>query len=323
MSAKQFILLLLLLPLAATMSAQRYFTSQTGRTQHFLNLSLSGGASLPTVKGDGLTNQIGADGQVAFSYEIAKRSFFVSLGVGAQYDLSRRCLENMVDVSPTVDPNMHNVNYRYVFRTLAEQQQTLMLTVPLQLGYYITNDLYLAVGAKLQLPFYGSYATKANLYTEGEYVNLMQFVSQNVPSFGYYPEDVYTGKGRTAVALGNTFRVAPGIEFGGLFQLHKRLSCRVALYAEYSIPITAPSVRYDIVDYSRVSVIPGTRTMEDLKENIAFSPIAESRYNMSVVGHAGQDILSKAAQNVAFGVRLVLHLNVSRSPKICNCVKDS
>ncbi|MCQ2342612.1 MAG: hypothetical protein MJZ75_03855 [Paludibacteraceae bacterium] len=322
MSVKHYIVGLVLAVGLMPLSAQRYFSSVTGGTQHFLNLSVSAGALLPTTKGEGLTNQIGADGQIAFSYEIAKRSFFVNLGVGAQYNLSRRRLDHFVDATPAVDPNMHALTYRYVFDNFAEMQHDLMLTVPLQVGYFLTNDLYLAVGAKVQLPFYGTYKTKTNLYTEGEYINLMEYISRNVPSFGYYPEEKYTYGANRNVSLGQVIRVAPGIEFGGLFQIRKRLSCKVAFYAEYSILVVAPSVEYDVVDYSNVASQPGMRNMDNLKENLVFLPITESRYNSSVIDYAGQDILAKAAQNVAFGVRFTLHLNVSRTPKICNCVKD-
>lgn len=322
MSIKRVILFLLLALCLQSVRAA-YYPSTRSRVQHYLDLSFSAGASVPVTKGAGLTNQIGGDGQVALSYEIGRKGFFFGIGVGAQYDLSRRKINQFVDATPGVDPNMNAMTYRYVFNDFSEMQHTLMLTAPVQIGYYLTNQVYMAVGAKVQMPFYGSFSTKTNLYTEGAYTNLIEYVSRNVPSFGYYPEDEYKSKGSVAHKLASEIRVAPGLEIGGVFLLKKRLSCKVAFYAEYSIPVVYSEDKpYELVDYSRIASNPGTRTMDNLKDNIAFNPTTLSRYNASVVDWTGQNVLSKAAQNIAAGIRFTLHLNVSPSPKICMCVKD-
>jgi len=312
----------MLVVLSQWMMAAGYFPATQKGLRHYLDLSVSGGALVPVTKGEGLTNQIGADGQVAFSYEMGIRSFFFNLGVGAQYNLLRRQIGEFVDATPSQDPNMNPVTYRYVFNDFAEQEQALMFTVPLQIGYYFTNHVYMAVGAKLQLPFYGSYTTTTKLYTEGDYVNLMEYISRNVPSFGYYAEDQYKSSGSIARNLGSEIRVAPGIEIGARFHIKKRWNCKVAFYAEYSLPVVTADVQYDLVDYSAISAEPGMRTQDNLRENIKFYPIALSRYNASVLEVAGQNVLAKAAQNMAIGVRFAVHLDVSKAPKICNCIKD-
>jgi len=321
LSTKRAILLVMFALLIQSASAVYFPTTRKG-VQHYLDLSFSAGALYPVTKSTGITNLIGGDGQVAFSYEIGKKSFFFGIGVGAQYNLSRCRINSFADATLTKDPNANSAIYRYVYNNFEEMQHTIMLTAPLQIGYYFTNRVYMAIGAKLQMPFYGLYSTKTNLYTEGIYTNLMEPISRNVPSFGYYPEDEYKGSGSVAHKLGSEFRVAPGLEIGGVFLLKKRLSCKVAFYADYSIPVVASDVQYDLVDYSTVASIPGTRTMDNLHENLKFNPISLSRYNASVVELAGQNVLSKAAQNISAGIRFTLHLNVSPSPKICICVKD-
>jgi len=318
---KRVILSLLAVLMLQTAGAVYFPVTRKG-VQHYLDLSFSAGALYPVSKSTGITNQVGADGQVALSYEIGKRSFFFGIGVGAQYNLSRCRIDNFTDATLTQDPNLNSCVYRYVYNDFSEMQHTIMLTAPLQIGYYLTNNVYMAIGAKVQLPFYGQYATKTLLYTEGAYPNLMEYVSRNVPSFGYYPEDEYQAKGSVEHKLGSEIRVAPGIEIGGVFLLKKRLSCKVAFYADYSIPVVSSDVQYDLVNYSKVSSNPGTRTMDNLQANLAFNPISLSRYNTSVVDWAGQNVLSGAMQNLSAGIRFTLHLNVSPSPKICVCVKD-
>lgn len=313
---------MLLLTLSMQWLSAAYFPVTRKGVQHYLDFSFSGGASYPVTTATGVTNQIGADGQFTLSYEIAKRAFFFGIGVGTQYDLSRRRINQFVDATPAIDPNLHPVEYRYVFERFGEKQHTLMLTAPIQIGYYFTNHVYMAFSAKVQLPYYGSYTTQTNLYTEGGYANLMEYISRNVPAFGYYPEDEYTATGSISHKIGSEIRVAPGIEIGGTFLLKKRLSCKVAFYAEYSLPIISADAQYDLVDYTGVNTQPGMRSMDNLHANLTFYPISLSRYNASVVDLAGQNVLSKATQNISAGLRFTLHLNVSPSPKICVCVKD-
>jgi len=318
---KRVILSLLAVLMLQTAGAVYFPVTRKG-VQHYLDLSFSAGALYPVTKSTGITNQIGGDGQVALSYEIGKRSFFFGIGVGAQYNLSRCRIDQFVDATLAQDPNLNTCVYRYVYNDFSEMQHTLMLTAPVQIGYYLTNRVYIAVGAKLQMPFYGQYATKTLLYTEGAYPNLMEYVSRNVPSFGYYPEDEYQTSGDVAHKIGSEIRVAPGIEIGGVFLLKKRLSCKVAFYADYSLPVVSSDVQYDLVDYSKVESNAMLRSVDNLKANLAFNPMSLSRYNSSVVDRAGQNVLSGPLHNLSAGIRFTLHLNVSPSPKICVCVKD-
>lgn len=278
-------------------------------TQHFITASLAGGAGLGTSCPDGIKPAIGGDGQVALSYEVLHRGFFFSFGVGADYRLSRyKLTDGTVEFFPRLDKDGQAINYRYVYNNYLEKEHTISVTAPIWFGYRVQDKVYFAVGAKISAPLWNTYSTKTDLYTEGEYPNLIEYVSRDVPSYGFYPTMECKQKGVYSMP---SLMVSPMAEIGGFFRIVPGFSCRLGAYVEYAIPVMGSKHDKVLVDYSAVDVNPATQTQENLQANIRFNSILDSRMSAAV------------AQYISFGIRATFRFNVTRTPSFCMCETDN
>lgn len=288
-----------------SVSAQR----RASTTLHFITASVAGGAGLGT-SGQGVVKPaVGGEGQLAVSYEVLKSGFFFSIGLGADYRLSRYSLtEGMVDQFARVDRDGRPINYRYVYSGYSEQEHTVSATAPVWLGYRIKDKVYFSVGAKLAMPLWNTYSVRTNLYTEGEYPNLIDFVSRNVPSYGFYPSTEFKGKGSYVAP---TLSVSPMAEVGAFFRIVPGISCRIGAYVEYAIPVLGKTPTVAQIDYSAVDINPATQSLDNLHSTLRFNSVLNSRLNAS------------AAQYISFGIRATFRFNVTRSPSVCLCERDN
>ncbi len=289
-------------------------------TQHFITASLAGGTGLGMSGQQMIKPALGGEGQFALSYEVLHNGFFFSFGIGMDYRMSRyKLADGMVDAFATQDRDGHDIIYRYVYSNYRETQQTVSATVPVWFGYRIKDKIYFAFGAKLAMPVWNNYRTKTDLYTEGIYPNLIEYVSRNVPSYGFYPTAEYEGKGTYKAP---TLSVSPMAEVGGFFRIVPGFSCRIGAYVEYAIPVMGKYATGDIVDYSAVDRNPQTQNMENLNQTIRFNSVMDSHVNVSATAHAGENLFKGFSQYLSFGIRATFRFNVTRTPSVCMCEKD-
>lgn len=288
--------------------------------QHYLDVSVGGGVAMGMSTKSFVKDKIGADGQIGFAYEMAKHRFFFNIGVGADYVLTCTGVDNFVDSYARVDKDGRAINYRYIYSDYVENEHLLMGSASIELGYRFHRYGFFGVGAKVSFPFVSDYSTKTKLYTEGVYTELIQPVSRNVPSYGYYPEIQYKDKGSfTAPDL----YIAPMAEVGGVVPIQPGIICRIGLFCEYMIPVVGSYKAQPILDYSAVNLDPNTQNQEDLIANLHMHPIVNGNFNRSVLEHGGEAMMKRMAENLTIGIRCTFRFNVSRSPSICNCVTDN
>ena len=289
-------------------------------TQHYITASLAGGSGLGTSCNEMIESQLGGEGQVALSYELLHRGFFFSIGVGGDYRLSRYQMANdMVHSFARQDRDGHDINYRYAYSDYKEKQHTACVTIPLSFGYYITDNVYASLGVKTSIPLWDRYTTQTLLYTEGEYPNLIDFVSRNVPSYGFYPTMECSGAG---IYNAPTLSVSPMAELGAAFELSRRVSCRLGLYVEYAIPVIWTNNLTELVDYSGVDANPLTQTKENLQSSIMFHSVLNSQMNAAATAYAGQNLFADMSQYLSFGIRATFRFNIAHGSSKCMCLKD-
>ncbi len=318
MFAKRYILPLVALTLLVfplPLAAQKPIT------QHFITASVAGGSGLGMSCGEMISPVAGADGQIALSYEVLRSGFFFSFGIGADYRLSRFNMKNqMVDQFPSPDRDGVPVLYRYVYSGYREQEHTLYGSVPVWFGYRIKDKVYFSLGAKVSMPLWNTYSVTTDMYTEGKYVNLIDVVSRDVPSYGYYPTVTYGYKGSyKAPAL----MVSPMAEVGGFIRLVPGYSLRIGAYVEYAVPVAGKHNTADIVDYSSVDTNPLTRNRENLQSNIRFNSVLNAHMDPASTAYAGQNVMKSVSQFISFGIRATFRFNVTRTPSVCMCEIDN
>lgn len=289
-------------------------------TQHYLTLSAGGGMAQNLSAAKIANANPGADAQVAFSYEIGKRGFFFNFGIGADYLFTRSSIDGFTEQTPRVDKDGRQILYNMVFSDYMEKQHTLLASVPVQFGYRFHRYAYFAVGAKVQMPLITQYSVTTKMYTEGVYPNLIDVVSKNVPSYGYYPEEKYTYSSKYDAP---TLYVTPMAEVGGFLRLARGITCRVGLFVEYAIPVVGSHKTDILVDYSDVDLNPQTQNRSNMADNIRFRSMLNAQYNATMTEHAGEKLMKGLAENITFGVRATFRFNVTQSPSICLCVTDN
>lgn len=314
---KRPIIGLIVLAFALGANAQ-YYNSITSLPQSWMTLSLGGGVANNMSTSDFVKTRLGGGGQFEFAYEVSKKSFFFNVGVGLDYRFTSQNLDGMTDQYPRLDRDGAQILYRYVYKNYREDQHNILATVPIQFGYRCTEHFYVALGAKVSLPFHTAYKTATDMFTEGEYVQLIQPISRNVPKYGFYPEEHYSAKG----SLGLTsMTVSPTVELGAWLPVAKKIECRLGVFCEYAIPVYnfASSDKGFLLDYSQVDLNPVTQTQENLADNLRFGSILTSRMNMTVLDNGGKDLLKNAPQYLTAGIRCTILFNVTQPEEICIC----
>lgn len=280
--------------------------AQEAKAWSYLSLSLSGGEGNTLCMEKSVKDKMGADAQVRFSYELEHRFFFFNFGVGAQYGYTRQGLLPWTDAFSRTDKDHELHSYQYCYSDYQERQHTVAFTVPVQLGFYMTEQFYMAVGATFSLPLVKQYAGEATFHTQGVYPWAQQ-PFQNVPAYGFYTWDIYKDKGNYHSMQ---YGIAPTLEIG--YDLpHKtdRYFMRIGAYAEYNMVIGnwAKSV---LVDYSAVDANPSTLSQENLKANLRLNSVLDS------------ERLSNPYARMAVGVRFTVLFDVTHQQKICVICDD-
>ena len=290
-------------------------------TQHFITASVAGGSGLGMSANHMIAPSAGADGQIALSYEVLRSGFFFSFGIGADYRLSRFAMKgNMTDHFPSLDRDARQVDYRYVYSRYRETEHTVYGSVPVWFGYRIKDKVYFSLGAKVSMPLWNTYSVSTDMYTEGEYANLMEPIARDVPSYGYYPTVSYGYQGKYNAP---TLHVSPMAEIGGFIRMVPGYSLRLGAYVEYAIPVLGNSNTVDLVDYTAVDTNPVTRNRENLQSNIRFNSVLNAHMDPSATAFAGENVMKSMSQFISFGIRATFRFNVTRAPSICMCEIDN
>ncbi|MBR1480909.1 MAG: hypothetical protein IJ609_03155 [Paludibacteraceae bacterium] len=320
MSAKRSLILTLVLVWAFGSLDAQYYNVTNKHARSYLTLSAGGGVHLQMGESERIKAAPGAAAQAAFSYEVQTRRFFFNIGVGADWNMLSPELKEMTDSYLRADRDGRPIRYDYSYSDYRETQQAVYASVPIQFGFLLTDNIYLALGVKASYPLYTHYAVSTDLYTGGTYLQLIEAVQRNVPSYGFYPEATYRYEGTYANA---PLYVTPGFEAGALLPIGKRVSCRIGAYCEYGIPVplNERTPDLDLIDYSAVDLSPQTQSQQNLQDNLRFNSLSDSHFNASVVDYGGTDAMQHVAQKLTVGVRCTFRFDVTPVVHTCMCLK--
>lgn len=303
---------------ALPMSAQsRYYNANTARVNHYLTIHVAAGEANALAQSEvySIRQQLGADTQFGFSYELRKRNFFFNIGGEAQFTYTRQGLDDFADVllegpNALYDMQGDRRDFLFYYTDFRESQQTLYVGVPVQFGYYFTPHFYGAIGAKVQFPLLHRYASEPMLETMGVYPQYFEPLTDN-PNYRYYTPGRISSKGEYLAA--DPIFVVPQIELGGRFAVAPRVDMRLGVYAEYGLqfggkhelPLMAPG------SYSNLDFVTPGLTREEFASDIAF---------FSMLDNA---TLKNDWSRLGVGVKLTILFNVTGKPECTTCDEDS
>ena len=302
----KYIVLLVLLCGVLPVAAQYY--TRSGQVVHSINLSLAGGMSMThshwATGAPLLQDKAGGDGQVQLTYELAKDWFIFGLGVGFDYNYTRQHIDSFAHLFDRLDREQDPITYAYRYSDYNDEQQRMLVTVPLYLGAAIGDYFYLLAGAKAALPLQAKHTTGTVLSTDGTYQRFIHTI-EDAPTYGYYAPDQYASTRTYADAR---WYLAPMLEMGANFTLNRRVAMRLGVFADYYFPFGATH-NLPLVDYSAVDSNPMTQNKHNLQENILFNATTNANY------------CTKAANYWTVGLRWTCRFMFRRQPNVCRCLE--
>ncbi len=320
MYAKRYILILLATMLVVGVGAQ--VSPASFKPRSYLYLSAGGGEGNTLVRplaGYDIDNKVGANAVVGLGYELVYRSFFFSLGFDATYNYYGQTLSAFSDSRNAYDLDGDEHRYSYLYSNYAEKQRMIHVGVPLLLGGLIGDYVYVAAGFKISYALMTAYDGKAQMYTQGTYVQypdpLNSNVLPNASRWGFYPTDTYQYKAQSSGAIASAqLRSSLLLEVGARIPLdNKKIKLKAGMYAEYGLPfnlfngVTYDDIKVHLTDYSKVDFNPQTQTQDNLKAKLKYNSLLDS------------DFLQSAYHNVSAGLKLTVAFDVTVSRDHCNC----
>lgn len=303
----KYILLCIVLIPAIEVSAQSYRMHPKGPV-HSINLSLGGGASMSNShwqqEAPVLKDKMGGDVEFALTYEVSEDWFVFGLGIGLGYNYTRQRIDSFAHLFERLDRENDEITYAYRYTDYNDEQQRVMLSVPLYMGANIGRYCYLLVGAKATFPLQAKHRTQTILSTDGTYNRFIHTI-ENAPTYGYYPAAEYAYEEGYQEAQ---WYLAPLLEVGSNFQVNRGVGMRVGLYAEYDFPFRAYTGKA-LVDYSRVDDNPHRLSQDNLKENILFNAPSTTTY------------CQKATEYWTIGLKWTCQFMFSRRHNVCRCLE--
>lgn len=300
---------LLTLTLALTLSI-----SAATPWEHYIGLTLAGAEAnmLPSfhkgtpeveVYGKGSIKPLaGGAGQAALLYEARATHLFIDLGLGIDYSFTQLNAINLVESREATDITREALLYQYRYSLLVEAQRMLSAQLQAAVGFLPTENFYLLLGLRLQLPVTHNYTSTANMLTAGRYERWAADFIEDRPQFGFYPETEYKSSDSFASAKA---WLTPTVELGANFDLG-RTTLRAGVYADYGIRL-GDKVSKPITNYSRVDIMPATQTQQNLSDNIRFTSLLDSEY-------------LRTFSHLEVGLRLTVLFDVTTFHVPCHCV---
>ena len=295
-----------------------YAAGRSG-VEHYVGLSVAAGEANVLAKSDlypELKTQAGADAQFGVSYELRKNRFFFNIGAQAQFLYTGVKIGSFTDQLPDItDHDGETYTHQYVYSNYRENQKTLLIGIPVQLGVFLTDKVYLALGVKANLPLLADYSTRSTLETNGLYPASYYWIDPlaNDPTYGFYSPDTYRASG-TYEKSGRVWNVVPNIEVGGLIPLTKKVRLRVGAYVEYALPIGLKREQ-QLTDYASVNEHYGSTSLPFSKQDL-FS-------NLRVTSVLDNAKLNRDWSRISFGVKLTVLFVLKQKPVCTTCVDDS
>lgn len=300
---KIFIALLLLSAWTSVVCAQ-YYRSASRQLTHYVGFSVGGGEANNFLKDPAFAAKIGGAGNAMLNYELCYSKLFFSLGAGVNFQHTQNCSASFMDTRDAQDIEGEAFTCQYRFTDYLEKTNALMFAAQLMVGYQVFSPLYLAAGVKIKAPVMTDYVATADLQVTGFYERWAASSIVNRPDYGFYPKDAYSysGKASKMSAL-----VAPTIEIGAVVPMGKKCLLRAGLYADYGFALgSRPTVQ--LVDYSHVDLNPASQSQADLRQNIVFRSVFDSK-------------VAGAYSNFEIGLRATFLFDVTVHNEPCHCVR--
>lgn len=286
---------------------------------HHVTLSMAAGEANVFASSDcypSLKAQPGADLQLGAAYELRKNRFFFNIGANIQFLYTGLKINEFADQLVNIrDHEGERYTHQYVYTSYRENQQTFLVGIPVQFGVYLTDMVYIGLGAKANLPITADFSTRTTLETNGLYPAsyFERDPLANNPLFGFYTPDTYRAGGNYERA-GKVWNVVPTFEVGARIPVRKKISLRVGAYVEYALPIGLK--RYaQLTDYSSVNqqydspAIPFSK--DDLYSNLRVSSILDNA------------ALNKDWSRFSVGVKVTVLFLLKQKPRCVTCQDDS
>lgn len=305
-------MLLAWMVLPAAARTQGTYKKSSG-VQHYITISVGGGEGNTLMRTPldmpKVYNRIGADAQFHIGYELRQKGFFFGVGVGADYDLGRQHIDSLKDNYGRVDREGDPITYTYAYRDYNDRQMAAHITIPIYLGGYLTDALYLLGGVKFGINMWGVHKAWTEMETYGTYTEFIHTIHKTA-YYGYYPESHYE---YSSICPMPQFKIIPMVEIGYKIPLEtksKRVEMRVGAYAEYGIPLSMQN-SLPMVDISQTDLNPFTQNQLDLQQHIILnSPVTT---DWQVGGKTS---------NLQVGVRFTCLFNVTPPKRFCMCNPD-
>ena len=304
---KQFMPCLILLA-TATAEAQNYRGSTAVR--HYINISLGGGET-NTISRPAeqlvLHDMAGGEAELHLSYELNYKRFFVNIGLGTDYSLTRQLLDEYVVAVPRIARDGLDENYEFVFTDWRSSMREVHFVVPLQLGVWVHPLVYTAVGATLMLPAMQWHNENTMMLTQGDQTERHVEPFRNDPYNGYYSNAGYAVNSRSQSGISFMSLQA---EVGARIPLHaSRVGLRAGLYAGYALPLQKPEITM-LADVSNVDIAPMSQSEKQMRQSLVLNNVQNS------------NALEQLSGRLQVGVRLTLQLNVTPDRSVCHCIED-
>lgn len=296
---------------AAARTGTRY--KKSSGVQHYITLSLSGGEGNTMTRAlddyPFIHNQVGADGQLHIGYELRQRNFFFGLGIGGDYDLHRQRVDSFADNYERRDREADAITYTYAYRDYKDLQQSVGINVPIYIGGYLTEELYLLAGVKVGFHLWNTHRVDTEMETYGTYHAFIHTI-HHTDFFGYYNESHYS---YSSAFPAPAIKVTPMAEIGYRIPVQsksKRVEMRLGAYVEYGIPL-AQQNSLRMTDISRTDINPVTQNQANLRENIILNAPVSTDWQKG-----------GKSSNLQVGVRYTCLFNVTPKKRFCMCAPD-
>lgn len=319
--------------------------------RHALNVSLAGGTILilPGAEAvEGLRVAPGADANAGVGYEVSTNRIFFNVGAEVDFDYGRMRIKDFADqlsysctqpaeYAGLMGATTEQMEYSIYYTDYLETDNELQVAVPVQLGVYVTDVIYVAAGMKVVLGLMNNYDVKTTLYT-GAKTDFMQpggllgtnhmdeLQTAAAAYYGVYQpsefrfSDSQAHRNYRSQHYAMSTMLAPNVEVGARLPLgeHSPHNVRIGAYIEYGIPLRKGEAGEKLVDYSQMSLDTsrpaGERTAEsglceaNMRNTIAAAPIKDTRF------------VGRGFSTLSIGLRVTFNLDVTVRKKICHCL---
>ncbi|MDR1864602.1 MAG: OmpA family protein [Bacteroidales bacterium] len=259
------------------------------QSRHEFSVGAGGGLSTLNVKPalGKATQGFGGFFGLGYTYRLSEK-WEVGTGVSAALFNSRLNASELNESYPSSD-GTEDVEYRYRLSGYSENQQAILLNIPVMLRFQ-TGKLYAALGGKAGIPLSATYDSKAAGLTASGYYAASDLTLNDPPFMGFGEFANLSGKGD--LELKSVFFASA--ELGLKWQLGGKTVLYTGVYVDYGLnsALKPPAANAHLIDY---------RASDDYQPNSALTS-----------SNAGRAMVDKL-NPVAAGIKLSLAFGSSKS----------